>query len=62
MNKEKLRKHITELRNKHSNLQQEINKLVYTHQAEEKISELKKEKLRIKDEITELERKLKQAV
>lgn len=60
MNKQKLRQHINELRNKHSNLQQEINKLVYTHQADEKISELKKEKLRIKDELTKFERQLKQ--
>ena len=59
MDKTKIRQHINQLRNKHSHLQQEINMLVYTHQAEEKISELKKEKLRIKDEITEFERKLK---
>lgn len=58
MNKDKLKKHINELRNKHSTLQQEINMLVYTHQPEEKIAALKKEKLRIKDEIATLERKM----
>ncbi len=61
MNKEKIKQHIIELRNKHSNLEKEINKLVYTKQPEEKISKLKKEKLRIKDELTELEAKLKQS-
>ena len=62
MNKEKIKQHIIELRNKHNNLEMEINKMVYTKQPDEQISLLKKEKLRIKDELTELEAKLKQSV
>lgn len=58
LNIEKTRHHINELRNRHSRLEKEINMLMYTHQPEEKISELKKEKLRLKDEITSLERKI----
>lgn len=62
MNKEKIKQHIIELRNKHNTLEMEINKMVYTKQPDEQISLLKKEKLRIKDEIGSLERKLEQAV
>ena len=60
LNTEKLKQHINELRKKHNKLQQEINRLVYTHQPDEQISDLKKEKLRIKDELTKLETKLSQ--
>ena len=59
MNPDKVRHHLNELKNKHQRVQQEINTLVHTRQPDEKVVELKKEKLRLKDEITLHEEKLK---
>lgn len=56
---DKIKYHIDELRKKHHNIQLEINKMIHTHQSDKKIAELKKEKLRIKDEIENCERQLR---
>lgn len=58
MNTEKIKLHIVELRNKHSRIQTQINEAIYTNRPDEEVNELKKEKLRIKDEIRHFERKL----
>ena len=58
MSDEKLKSHIEKLKNKHYNIQQEINRLTYTHGPDDEIHRLKKEKLRIKDELENCERKL----
>jgi hypothetical protein len=55
MSDDGLKLHIVALKHKHHNLQLEINELVYTHGDELKIQELKKQKLRLKEEITQLE-------
>ena len=51
MKGDKLKLHIAELKHKHHHLELEINKLVYLHGDELKIQELKKRKLKLKDEI-----------
>lgn len=58
MSDEKLKNHIEQLKNKHYRIQQEINQLVHTHGPEDEINRLKKEKLRIKDELETCEHKL----
>jgi hypothetical protein len=55
MSDDGLKLHIVALKHKHHNLQLEINELAYTHGDELKIQELKKQKLRLKEEITLLE-------
>ncbi len=58
MSDEKLKKHMDVLKNRHYNIQLEINQLIHTHGPEDEINRLKKEKLRIKDELENCERKL----
>lgn len=58
MSDEKLKNHISQLKAKHYRIQQEINQLIHTHGSEDEINRLKKEKLRIKDELESCERKL----
>ncbi len=58
MNDEKLKNHIEQLKRKHYNIQLEINQLIHTHGPEDEINRLKKEKLRIKDELRNCEYKL----
>lgn len=58
MNPDKVRHHLNELKNKHHRIQQEINTLIHTRKPDEQIAELKKEKLRLKDEIAIFETKL----
>ena len=58
MSDEKLKKHLDVLKKKHYNIQLEINQLIHTHGPEDEINRLKKEKLRIKDELENYERKL----
>lgn len=59
MKGDKLKLHIAELKHKHHHLELEINKLVYLHGDELKIQELKKRKLKLKDEIELHEAQLK---
>jgi hypothetical protein len=58
MSDEKLKNHIEQLKTKHYRIQQEINQLIHTHGPDDKIHRLKKEKLRIKDELENCEHKL----
>ena len=58
MNDEKLKNHIEQLKRKHYNIQLEINQLIHTRGPEDEINRLKKEKLRIKDELKNCEHKL----
>jgi uncharacterized protein YdcH (DUF465 family) len=58
MSKEKLKNHVQQLKSKHTTLQNQIDRLVQTHGPEHELVQLKKEKLRIKDELEEFERKL----
>lgn len=58
MSDEKLKNHIEQLKRKHYNIQLEINQLTHTHGPEDEINRLKKEKLRIKDELRNREHKL----
>jgi hypothetical protein len=60
MKGDKLKLHIAELKHKHHNLDLEINELVYLHGDELKIQELKKRKLKLKEEITNYEQQLEQ--
>lgn len=60
MNSDKLKLHIIELKHKHHHLDLEINELVYLHGDELKIQELKKRKLKLKEEITHYEQQLEQ--
>lgn len=60
MNGDKLKLHIAGLKHKHHHLELEINQLVYTHGDEMKIQELKKRKLKLKEEITNYEQQLEQ--
>jgi hypothetical protein len=50
-NREKIQNHISHLEEKHARLDTEINTLQTTHGDEIRIENLKKSKLRIKDEI-----------
>ena len=59
MSDDGLKMHIVALKHKHHNLDLELNELVYTHSDELKIQELKKQKLKLKDEIELFESKLK---
>lgn len=59
MKGDKLKLHIAALKHKHHNLDLEINKLVYLHGDELKIQELKKQKLKLKEEIELNESQLK---
>lgn len=58
MSDEKLKNHIDQLKRKHYTIQLEINQLIHTHGPEDEINRLKKQKLRIKDELENCERKL----
>ncbi len=60
MNNDKLKLHIIELKHKHHHLDLELNELVYRHGDELKIQELKKRKLKLKEEITNYEQQLEQ--
>lgn len=60
MKGDKLKLHIAELKHKHHHLDLEINKLVYLHGDEMQIQELKKRKLKLKEEITNYEQQLEQ--
>lgn len=60
MKGDKLKLHIAELKHKHHHLDLEINKLVYLRGDEMKIQELKKRKLKLKEEITDYEQQLEQ--
>ena len=60
MKGDKLKLHIAELKHKHHHLDLEINKLVYLHGDEMQIQELKKHKLKLKEEITQYEQQLGQ--
>lgn len=51
MSNDGLKVHIAELKHKHHNLDLEINELIHTHGDELKIQELKKRKLKLKEEI-----------
>jgi hypothetical protein len=57
MSNEKLKNHVDVLKKKHYNIQLEINRLIHTHGPDDEINRLKKEKLRIKDELENCERK-----
>jgi hypothetical protein len=59
MKGDKLKLHIAELKHKHHHLELELNQLVYTHADDLKIQELKKRKLKLKDEIELHESQLK---
>jgi hypothetical protein len=59
MSDDGLKLHVASLKHKHHNLQLEINELVYTHGDELKIQELKKQKLKLKEEIELHESRLK---
>ena len=58
MSDEKLKNHIDQLKKKHSAIQIEIDQLIHSHGSDDEIHRLKKEKLRIKDELEKCERKL----
>lgn len=60
MSNDGLKMHIAELKHKHHNLDLEINELIHTHGDELKIQELKKRKLKLKEEITRYEQQLEQ--
>ena len=60
MKGDKLKLHIVELKHKHHHLELEINHLVYTHADDLKIQELKKRKLKLKEEIINYEQQLGQ--
>lgn len=60
MSNDGLKVHIAELKHKHHNLDLEINELIHTHGDELKIQELKKRKLKLKEEITRYEQQLEQ--
>lgn len=60
MNNDKLKLHIIELKHKHHHLDLELNELIHTHGDEMKIQELKKRKLKLKEEITHYEQQLGQ--
>ena len=60
MNNDKLKLHIIELKHKHHHLDLELNELIYTHGDEMKIQELKKRKLKLKEEISHYEQQLEQ--
>jgi hypothetical protein len=59
MKGDKLKLHIVELKHKHHHLELELNQLVYTHGDDLAIQELKKRKLKLKDEIELHESQLK---
>ena len=50
--------HLDALKEKHYNLELEINKAVHTRKPTEVITKLKKEKLRVKEEIENLKNQL----
>lgn len=59
MKGDKLKLHIVELKHKHHNLELQINEMLYTHGDDLEIQKLKKEKLKLKDEIERYEHQLK---
>lgn len=58
MNNDGLKLHVAAMKHKHHHLELELNQLIYTHGDELQIQELKKQKLKLKDEITLLETQL----
>lgn len=58
MDREKIKAHITELKNKHSVIEHEINDLTMHHGSDIDITELKKIKLKLKEEISNFENQL----
>ena len=60
MKGDKLKLHIAQLKHKHHHLELELNQLVYTHGDDLKIQELKKRKLKLKEEIINYEQQLGQ--
>lgn len=60
MNNDKLKLHIIELKHKHHHLDLELNELIHTRGDEMKIQELKKRKLKLKEEILHHEQQLEQ--
>jgi hypothetical protein len=60
MKGDKLKLHIAQLKHKHHHLELELNQLVYTHGDDLKIQELKKRKLKLKEEIIQYEQQLDQ--
>lgn len=59
MTREKLIHHIESLREKHDNLDKQIEDLYKHHTDDLKVEELKKKKLKLKDEIEQTSVKLK---
>lgn len=58
MDIEKTKTHIEALKKKHYYLELEINRLMHVRAANEDVVNLKKEKLRLKEEIVSLEKKI----
>jgi hypothetical protein len=58
MNGDKLKLHIIELKHKHHNIELEINDLINSHGDDIKIQTLKKQKLKLKEEIVQHENQL----
>jgi hypothetical protein len=58
MRNDGLKLHIVELKHKHHHIEKELNDLINHHGDELQIQELKKQKLKLKDEITLLETQL----
>ena len=56
--REKMIHHIESLREKHDELDQQIQELYEHHTADLKVEELKKKKLKLKDEIEQTNRKI----
>lgn len=55
MTTEKIKNHINELHNKHHALDMQLHEMIKANQPDDKIARVKKEKLKIKDEIAALE-------
>jgi hypothetical protein len=58
MDREKIKAHITELKIKHSVIENEINDLTKHHGSDSDITQLKKMKLMLKEEISNFENQL----
>lgn len=55
MNNDKVKNHINELNNKHHALDMQLHEMIKANHPDDKIAKIKKEKLKIKDEIAALE-------
>lgn len=58
MNNDKLKLHVIELKHKHHHLEAEIADLINSHGDQLLIQEMKKTKLKLKEEITNYEKQL----